>query len=423
MLIMKNRQPWITTFALCLAALALASCGGGSDPAAPPDDNSEIVPPDYEISNPQPGHVYNWAGYGLPGRGEMGRPPKSTQLYWPQDVTFDPEGQPVVLDFNNHRVIRLNKYGRFDRIIGGTFGSPFDGLAKEIQLNHPTNVNFGPNGKMILTCWHNSILMEMDMTTGWIQRYCGASDFGRCYNGDNIPRLNACLDLPVCTAYGPDGNLYVGDQANQVIRRIDANGIITTYAGTAPTIDSGPPATMTYHYGYGGDGGPAASAMLHFEVGQAANPSGRICFDPAGNLFIADTSNHAIRKVDTSGIITTYAGMGPTNGGYAGDGGLATGAKLYEPRDVACDATGNIFVADTGNHVIRMVATDGIITTVAGVQREYSALPIGRTALAAEHGAEATTVRFTTPMGVVVDPNGNVWISDTQGDAIRILYR
>ena len=150
--------------------------------------------------------------------------------------------------------------------------------------------------------------------------------------GDNGPGNEARLDFPSGVAVDGAGNLYIADSENHRIRKVDATGTITTVAG------SGEP-------GYSGDGGPATEAQLTW-------PSG-VAVDGAGNLYIADSENHRIRKVDATGTITTVAGSGEP--GYSGDGGPATEAQLTWPSGVAVDGAGNLYIADRGNHRIRIL--------------------------------------------------------------------
>ena len=243
-----------------------------------------------------------------------------------------------------------------------------------------------------------------------------------CYNGDEQAAVTACVDLPASVAYDPFGRLCFTDQANQIIRMIDENGIIHCIAGTQPLTNPHTP-----QLGFAGDEGPAISAKLFFEAGQVADPSGKLCFDAAGNMYIADTRNHAVRMVDGAGIIHRFAGAAPVGGvgqaGFSGDGALAIDAKLNEPRDVAADADGNILIADTGNNVIRMVKPDGTITTLVGVQRPVNSIPLVGNQVLAEDGFAARDVHITGPAGVEVDSQGRVWIADTQSNVIRILYR
>lgn len=409
---------------ICTAAIAfLANCGGSSDSPSQPVDQP-----------PQPGHVYLYAGNGNAGYGKMGRVPSKTQLYWPQDVAFAPDGSPVILDWNNHRVIGYDKAtGYLKLIVGvadGDFGdpcpaspAPCTGIdATNAKLNHPTHVAFDANGNMVLCAWHNSDLFLVNMQTGLMDRICGTGQ-RPCYNGDEQTAVTACVDLPAAVAFDPAGRLCFTDQANQVIRMIDENGIIHCIAGTAPVWD---PVGMRYNaqFGYAGDEGPATSALLSFERGQIADPSGKICFDPAGNMYIADTRNHCVRRVDTGGVIHLFAGH-PTVAGYGGNGGPATDTAAYlnGPRDVASDLDGNIFIADTGNSVVRMVATDGTISTVAGEPRLPNSQPLTSAQILAEDGKAAASVHFTSPAGVEADSKGRVWIADTENNVIRILYR
>jgi sugar lactone lactonase YvrE len=172
---------------------------------------------------------------------------------------------------------------------------------------------------------------------------------------------------------------------------VSASGIISTIAGT-PGV-----------FGYAGDGGLATSAQLGAPAG--------ICVDGSGNIYFADAGKHVIRKISTSGIITTIAGTGNTSG-YAGDGGLATSAKLYTPNDVCVDPQGNLFIADKDNHCIRKLDVNGIITTVAGIG---GSLNYGFTG----DGGVATSAKLNKPQSVSVDVSGNLFISDYGNNRIR----
>jgi hypothetical protein len=408
----------------CTGALVLlTSCGGGSSTPTQPGDNT-----------PQPNHVYNYAGNGRPGYGALGQAPSKTQLYWPQDVALAPDGAPVILDWNNHRVIEYDKStGHLKLIVGvaaGDFGDPCPPspapctgiLATNAKLNHPTHVAFDDNGNMVLCAWHNSDLFLLNTKTGLMDRICGTGQ-RPCYNGDEQTAVTACVDLPAAVAFDPAGRLCFTDQANQCIRMIDDNGIIHCIAGTAPVWDA---VNLRYNaqFGYAGDEGPATSALLSFERGQIADPSGKICFDHTGNMFIADTKNHCVRRVDSNGIIHLFAGH-PTIAGYGGDGAAASDPTVYldGPRDVAADADGNVFIADTGNNVVRMVATDGTISTIVGEARPNNSPPLDPAAIIAEDGNVRTNIHLTAPSGVEVDSKGRLWIADTENNVIRLLYR
>ena len=169
------------------------------------------------------------------------------------------------------------------------------------------------------------------------------------------------------------GAVYIADRDNHRIRRVDGAGTIITVAGTGES-------------GFGGDGGPAVEAQL-------VEPRG-VAVDEADNLYIADSWNHRVRRVDGAGIITTVAGTGVS--GYSGDGGPAVEAQLAEPRGVAVDRWGNLYIADTGNHRIRRVDASGTITTVAGIGGAYDSGGSGPAAEAVLH----------YPQGVAVDGGG-----------------
>jgi len=411
----RNRFLWLC---VSLGVAASIYCGSGGDSPVEPVDTT-----------PEPGHVYTFAGTGQAGYGTMGKAPTQTRLYWPQDITVGPDGTPYVLDWNNHRVIALQG-GQFRLIVGvsdGDFGDPCTGhpgcqdvLATNSKLNHPTSVAIDPNnGDMILSAWHNSQLFRIDMTTGLMDLICG--DGTRGYNGDNQAATTAFVDLPVCVAFDAAGRLCFADQANMVVRQIDELGIIHTIAGTAPVWNG---TAWVRQPGFDGDGAAATSAKLFFEAGQVADPSGRLCFDTAGNMYIADSQNHCIRIVDTNGIINRFAGSGPTGAGYDGDGGNALLAKLNEPRDVAVDAAGNVYIADTGNHVIRKVDLAGNISTVVGKFHGSGAAipPITAAKVREENGALAVNATLTGPYGIEFDLQGRLLIADTGNHVVRIYY-
>jgi RHS repeat-associated protein len=212
--------------------------------------------------------------------------------------------------------------------------------------------------------------------TGIIETVAGTGQSG--HTGDGGPAIEARIHEARGLAVDAHGNLYITFPAR--VRRVSADGIITTVAGTGST-------------GYSGDGGLATAARLNRPYGVAV--------DADGNLFIADTHNHRVRRVSTDGIITTVAGTGVY--GYSGDGAPATEAQLNWPRSVAVDADGNLFIADTSNHRVRRVSADGLIITVAGN---------GQSGTGAD-GVPATESHLTHPRYVAVDAYGSLYIGES----------
>lgn len=379
---------------LPLSSLLFSSVAGGLalSVACAPDEKPA------EQCSSEPGVICAFAGTGTAGLGDDGLAPTDTELYLPMDIQFGPDGRAYFSDWNNHRIRTVNANGKVETIAGtGYLGDAPNGLAKETSLNHPTHITFAPNADMIISAWHNSKVLRYSFGDGTVTTICGTG--ARSYGGDGGPATEALLDLPVATAFAPDGSMYIADQANQRVRLVALDGTIDTVVGTGEA-------------GFSGDGGSALEAQINLPTGQSAPPSGRIAVDAEGNLYIADTGNHRVRKVDPEGVITTVAGTGDR--GYAGDGGDATDAQLNRPNDIAVDDEGNLFIADTDNHCVRQVAPDGVITTLAGT--------CGTRGSDGDMGP-ATQATFDRPYGVEVDPDGDVYVVDTHNHRIRVVHR
>jgi hypothetical protein len=193
-----------------------------------------------------------------------------------------------------------------------------------------------------------------------------------------------------------------------MIRRVDAaTGIIDTIAGQGHCADANNPNPCVPFM----DEIPAKEASFHLPVGQAATPGGRLALDAVGNIYLADTENFRVRMIDTAGIIHTFAGTGVD--GYAGDGGPANQAQLGRATDVAVAADGSIYIADTENSCIRVVAPTGILTTFAGV--------CGQRGFAGDDGPAAAAL-LDRPYGVEVAPTGDVYIADTHNQRVRVVF-
>lgn len=356
------------------------------------------------------GKIYTIAGTGIPALGRENIDPRSSDLYLPQDITVGPDGFLYVVDWNNHR-IRVIKNGRIRTIIGsGILGDANPGVALNVGLNHPTNVCFDGQGKMYMAAWHNSKIMVYDMASGYLDVYVGKNG-ARWWEGDGGPAVDAVVNLPSSVAIGPnDDNLYISDQANFCVRMVDrTDGTISTVVAKGQCSELG----MTCEPGFCGDNDLAVNACLDGPRGQAAAPASRLEFDRFGNLYLTDTKNQRVRKVDAaSKIITTVAGSGVKD--HTGDGGDAAAAGMNNPSDVAIGPDDNLYIADKDNHCIRMVDQAGLIWTVAG---------IGKAPGFAGDGGPADKAQLFEPYGVTLDAEGNLYIADTGNHRIRVVYR
>lgn len=240
------------------------------------------------------------------------------------------------------------------------------------------------------------VIREANRSTGLLTSIVGTLS-SNGYSGDGGLATNAKLNFPQGVAMDSAGNLFIADTGNNVIRKVAASTqMISTIAGTAGAG------------GYSGDGGLATSATLNGPLAVALDSTGTL-------LYIAETGNNLIRKIVLStGVITTVAGTFGA-GAYSGDGGLATSAKLNSPQSVALDSSGNLYIADTANFVIREVS-GGNITTVAGNNTSGGGC---QTNTNCNNAGPATSAQLNNPQGVAVDSSGNIYIADTGNNIIR----
>jgi len=272
---------------------------------------------------------------------------------------------------------------------GGGFGGD-GGQATDARLNTPHGVAVDSAGNLYLADTWNACIRKVD-ANGIISTVAGKwSIWGGGYWGDGGPALRASLNMPRDLAFDAQDNLYFVDFMNMRIRKVNTNGIITTVAGRGMNA---------YDAGYSGDGGPATEADLNYPYGVAV--------DTEGNVYIADTYNHRIRKVDSNGIITTVAGNGIR--GCNGDGGPATEATITYPSDVAVDTEGNVYILDSCQR-IRKVDAKGIITTMAGG---------GQYSVNRGDGGPATQAWLASAASLTLDQMGNIYIADTWDARIR----
>ncbi|HUP02673.1 MAG TPA: BACON domain-containing carbohydrate-binding protein [Bryobacteraceae bacterium] len=316
-------------------------------------------------------------------------PAAGTSISVPLGYAVAPDGRGNVYfpSPNLNAVFKADAAGEVTRFAGtGAAGYSGDGgAAIGAALNGPTGVAVDAAGDVFIADSGNQRIRKVD-ASGTIGTVAGSGTC--CYGGDGASALNANLNQPSSVAVDAAGNLYIADTMNQRVRKVNAAGIISTIAGSGTQ-------------GYAGDGGPAANAQLN-------NPYG-VAVDGSGNLYIADTFNLRVRKVDASGNISTYAGNGTY--GFSGDGAAAAGASVYEPYGLAVDASGNLFIADSGNSRVRKVSATGIITTVAG----------GSAAGFAGDGGPASAAELLLPYGVGADAYGDLYIADSGSSRIRAV--
>ena len=390
------------------------------------------------------GVISTVAGNGAYSYSGDGGPATSASLHGPHGVAVDAASNLYIADRDNERVRRVSAGGTITTVAGnGAYEFSGDGgPATSASLQGPRGVAGDAAGNLYIADTGNYRIRKVS-PSGIITTVAGNGAGG--FSGDGGPATSGSLSYPHHLAVDAVGNLYIADIYNNRIRKVSPSGIITTVAGGGPSLGDGGPATsaslnqpggvavdaaanlnnaetgnsrnrkvspsgiITTAAGdgdgvnrYSGDGGPATSASLYMPYGVAV--------DAAGNLYVADTANHRIRKVSPAGIITTVAGNGQA--GYSGDGGPATVASLNNPVGVAVDAAGNLCIADSGNQRIRRVSPAGIITTVAGNGVEFYA----------GDGGPATSASLRDPWAVAVDAAGNLYIADTDNERIRKVW-
>lgn len=298
------------------------------------------------------GTIRTFAGNGRLGSSGDGGPAPAAQLYSPFGTAVGPDGDLYVSDTVNHRVRRIDVASGVISTIAGSgvqcadAASPCGdgGPALDAQLSRPWGVGVDAAGNVFFVDNNLRRVRRIDAGTGTLTTVAGSGGPAG-FSGDNGPATSAQFTEAQGLAVAGDGTLFIADVGNNRIRRVDPrSGTITTVAGMGIR-------------GFAGDGGAATAAAL-------ASPND-VALAPDGDLVIADTGNVRVRRVDSgTGTITSVAGNGTAD--FTGDGGPATQASLRSPRGVAVDAADSIFIADTSNNRVRRVDSDGVITTVAG---------------------------------------------------------
>jgi uncharacterized protein (TIGR03437 family) len=394
------------------------------------------------------GNLAAVAGNARAGYSGDGGPALQAQLNSPQGLALDSSGNLYIADSINNRIRIVNSAGVINTFAGTgaaspSFGGPVGdgGLAINATLHLPSGVCLDSSGNVYIADTADNTIRKVT-TDGIINTVAGENEYGG-YSGDTFAAIAANLHTPLDVAVDSSGNIYIADSANAAIREVVAStGIINTVAGNAAIADTGDtgPATSAslltpyavtvdsagnFYFvengdgvvrkvtvatqiitrlagngtaGFSGDGSAATKAQLNFPGGMA--------LDSSGNIYIADSLNYRIRKVSGSNI-STSAGNGVLS--YSGDGGPANDAELNTPEAVAVDSSGNVYIADTRNNVVRKVSSTGVISTIAG----------NGTAGYSGDGGPPTAAMLSSPQGIAVDSSGNVYVADTQNARVR----
>ena len=336
------------------------------------------------------------AGNGTAGLSGIGGTGFTAEINAPSGVAVDASGNLYFSDGGNNQVKMVNSCGTISVVAGsatGVAGSTGDGgAATAAKLSAPAGLAFDATGNLYVCDQGNQVVRKIN-TSGTISTVAGT--IGSSGNtGDGSAATSAKLDAPRAVAVDGSGNLYISDANNNRIRKVTASsGFITNFAGSSVGLP-----------GSTGDGGAATAARLTFPAG--------IALDASGNLIVADESNNKIRKIDgVSGVITTIAGTGTA--GYSGDGGAATAATLSDPAGIFIDGSNNIYFADQANNKIRLVNAAGNISLVAGAS---TAGGYGG------DGGAATAATFNTPYFVAVSGSGTIYCSDKINNRVRAIF-
>jgi sugar lactone lactonase YvrE len=412
---MMGRHPRVSpALKLALVAVVLAACAPPS--TVPPLPTATTLPPAAVPTKPATATALPAAVTTIPlttpaFAGNAAIPASGIMLNQPEGLAFDADGNLYVSQCGDPYIFRIDRAGLLT-VYAGTGEPGFSGdggPARSAQLQCPHGLAFDHDGNLYLPDARsrlNSVVLNNRIRRidrdGVITTVAGSgADLAPGFAGDGGPATAARLNSPTDVAFDPDGNLYIADAFNNRVRQVNLQGMITTIAGSGGAG------------GYSGDGGPATAAQLHTSgTGVLTFWMVGLAVDGEGNLYVADSLNYRVRRIDRQGVITTIAGTGQS--GYSGDGGPATAAQLSYPTDLAIDVNGNLYISDNPTGVVdsnrvRKVDKNGIITTVAG--RGERGYPVD--------GGPAVLAALNHPSGLAIDSEGNLFIVDAGNNRVR----
>lgn len=359
-----------------LIALITAGCTSTDGPSG--DGDTDTFP---AAACDEPGAICTIAGQGGKlGLNGDGLAATATWLYFPSALDWTPDGALLIDDFNNMRVRELRD-GLLTTVIGnGVHGWATPGApATASELENPVDLAVAPDGAVYVAELHTSRILRVG-DDGLIALFAGTGDEG--FSGDGAPATSATFSGASGLAVAPDGRLFISDTDNHCVRVVELDGTVRSVAGDGMA---------------GADDGTAA--RFH-------HPQ-RLVVD-GDRLLVADADNHRVRAIDLlTGAVTTVAGTGVA--GFSGDGGPATAAQLNQPYGVTTGPDGQIYVAEYGNHRVRRVDADGVLTTVAGT---------GEATFSGD-GGPAADAALNGPADVLTGPDGALYIADMLNGVVR----
>ncbi|WP_018344351.1 NHL repeat-containing protein [Cytophaga aurantiaca] len=345
-----------------LFILLLSACHKKANEVAPP-----IIPP----GDPQ--NVTTFAGSGTAGSADGTG--IAASFSGPRGLAMDGSGNIYVADFGNHLIRKITSAGVVSTFAGTGSAGFVDGTGTAASFNSPRGLAVDAFGNVFVADWGNHTIRKIT-PAGVVTKYAGTGSYGSV----NAKGTSASFNSPAAVAFDRDGNLYVADTGNDLIRKISPARVVTTLAGSGSS---------------GNSNGNGTAATFNEPFG--------ITVQSSGNIIVADRSNHLIRKITPAGIVTTLAGSGTIGSAD----GVGTAASFYNPYCITADSYGNLYVTDWANNLIRRITDAGKVTTLAGGSSQNAA------------DGKGANASFNFPTGIVVDSQGNLYVSDSNNNTIR----